>query len=400
MADIERLFVLDPGLAHQRGHHMHFAEGIARDAGARGIETHFFVARSAEIDDLAGRPFHKVFRHSFYNDLSPDPYDGALQDFHQGSNTYRDDLAVLLQFRPGAGDLIVQPTASFRTVGGFAKFRLASACTSPAAFLFHHMMPKGIGTAPGTLGGAIARMTGRMVTTLATRGRHRIGCTNAVLADKLAAAMDVEIPVLPLPHWYEPEDAVPEPVFRPAAPGVATVAFVGALRKEKGGSRMSEIVDATARARIGARLVVQSSDPDPALLPPMRALHEAGRIELVERELTDGEFARLVTDATLLLLPYDREPYAERISGLFCLAAACGTPCIVPDGTWMADRIGDGSAAGVAYGGERVEDIVAAMGRAVGDAARLHAEAASRADHWTSRESGSALLDALIEWAG
>ncbi|MEX2199926.1 MAG: hypothetical protein WD711_00910 [Dongiaceae bacterium] len=399
MPAIERLFVLDPGLAHQRGHHMHFAEGIARDAGARGIETHFFVARSAEIAGVADRPFHKLFRHYFYDGLSGDPYDGALQDFHQGSNAYRDDLAPLLHFRPGPADLIVQPTASFRTVAGFAKFRMASGCPSPAAFLFHHVTPKDIGTTPGTLGGAIARMTGRMVTSLAKRGRHRIGGTNAVLADKLAGAMDLAVPVLPLPHWYEPGDAAPERVFPHDAAGVPTIALTGAQRREKGARRMAEILDAAEHAGIAMRLVVQCSDPDPALLPPLRALHEAGRIALIERDLTDGEFARLVTDATLLLLPYDRERYTERISGLFCLASACGTPCILPDGTWMAEQIEAGRAAGTAYGGESVADIVTAIGGAVGDATRLRADAATRTQHWTSRESGSALLDGLIEWA-
>ncbi|MEX0808540.1 MAG: glycosyltransferase [Dongiaceae bacterium] len=400
MAAIKRLFVLDSGLSHVRGHHLHFAEGVARDAAARGIETHFFVAHSAEIDGVPGHPFHKVFRNYLYSGMSSDPYDGALQDFHQGSNAFRDDLAPLLRFRPGREDLILQPSASYRTLAGFAKFRIASACPSPAAFLFHHLLPKELGTAPGTLGGAIARMSGRMLGTLQSHGRHMVGSTTSVLADKLAAAMDITVPVLPLPHWYEPDDATPDPVFRPSDPGVATIAFVGALRSEKGGNKVAEIVHAAENVGIGARLVVQCSDPEPDLVPPLRALHEAGRIELVERELTDGEFARLVTDATLLLLPYDREPYTERISGLFCVASACGTPCIVPDGTWMADQILTGRAAGAIYSGDSVAAIVAAMGQAAGEAARLREDAARRAGHWTSRESGSALLDGLIEWAG
>ncbi|MDZ4736502.1 MAG: glycosyltransferase [Rhodospirillaceae bacterium] len=399
MAEIRRLFVLDSGLAHLRGHHLHFAEGVARDAAARGIETHFFVASSAEIDGLPDHPFHKVFRNYLYSGMSSDPYDGALQDFHQGSNAFRDDLAPLLRFRPGREDLILQPSASFRTLAGFAKFRIASACPSPAAFLFHHLLPKDLGTTPGTLGGAIARMTGRMVGSLRARGRHMVGSTTSVLADKLAAAMDIPVPVLPLPHWYEPDDATPDRIFRQSDPGVATIAFIGALRSEKGGNRMTEIARAAEGVGIGARMVVQYSDPEPALVPPLRALHEAGRIELIERELTDGELARLVTDATLLLMPYDREPYAERISGLFCLASACGTPCIVPDGTWMAEQILAGRAAGSIYSGDSIAAIVAGMGRAVGDATTLRKDAATRTHHWTARESGSALLDGLIRWA-
>jgi hypothetical protein len=66
----------------------------------------------------------------------------------------------------------------------------------------------------------------------------------------------------------------------------------------------------------------------------------------------------------------------------------------------MAEQIRDRRASGAVYSGESVADIVAAMGRAVGDAARLRKGAATRTRHWTSHESGSALLEGLIEWAG
>jgi glycosyltransferase involved in cell wall biosynthesis len=412
LAAIKRLFVLDAGLAHLRGHHLHFAEGVARDAARRGIEAHVFISKLSGIDGLPGQKFHKLFRNYLYIRLSDDPYDGALQDFHQGSNAYRDDLAPLLNFRPGRDDLILQPSASYRTLAGFTKFRVASGCPSPAAFLFHHLLPKELGTEPGTLGGAIARMSGRMVAALESgpngspdggpvggRGRHLIGSTNRVLAEKLETAMGIEVPVLPLPHFYDPDDVAPEPVFRPAGPGVPTVAFIGALRSEKGGDKMPEIVRAAAGAGIGARFVVQFSDPEPALVPPLRALDEAGQIELIERELDDREFARLVRDATLLLMPYDRAPYTERISGPFAFASACGTPCIVPDGTWMAEQIEAGRAAGAIYRGDSTADILAAIAAALADLKRLRADAAARTGGWGARESGSALLDRIIEWA-
>ncbi|MEX2297754.1 MAG: hypothetical protein WD715_10080 [Dongiaceae bacterium] len=397
MSPVDRLFVLDPLPVGKGGHHQHFIDGIRRDAGrwCRGI--HFLVARKREGGPPPEPPFHEVFRHYLYKQLSTDARTGPANDFETGSEAYRRDLAALTAMAPGPGDLILLPSASIRTLGGLAKWRIDVASPTPVAALFHHAIPFHLTFEPGSVGHAIARTTSGLLRTGEECGPVLLGSTNAVLAERLGAAMERPVRVLPLPHWYDLDAPSAEPVVLPSTSDRAPVGFVGSLRREKGGERIPGIVG--AGAGLPLRWIAQAHAPDPGLLEPLRALEQAGRVELIARELSEGEFLRLMHDLALIVLPYERVRYHARVSGPFAFAAAFGRPCVVPDGTWMASQIETGKAAGIAYRGDAPAAIAAAIGTALERLPELTRQAEKLAVRWRKGESGMALLEAIMLWA-
>jgi glycosyltransferase involved in cell wall biosynthesis len=393
---IERLFVVDPVRHDRRGHHWHFAEGALREATRAGFSVRFFVARSAAGRPLPGPDIHPVIRQGLYLPVTGDREESFETDYGVGGMTLRDDLLGCAAFDPGARDLILVPTASLRTVAGLVAWRAATGSPTPVAFLFHDILPEGASLAAETPAAAMARRAG---TALRESGaRSLVGATNRTLADELAAALGIEVPVLPQPHWYELDDPAASPVAPPAPDGVPTVAFLGELRRDKGGHLLPAIAARLHKAGPPARLVAQAGFAEPGLAEQMRKAAHAGAAATIERHLSNAEFARLIRDAALLLLPYERARYRARISGPFAFAVAAGRPSIVPDETWMAAEIAAGRAAGIAYAGDSAEAVGDAIAAALRDLPALTRAAEARAAAWRA-DNGSALIERLVNWA-
>lgn len=395
MSQIDRLFVADPVRHDRRGHHWHFAEGALREAAQRSLESRFFVAQAAAGRALPDGNFHPVFRHGLYRTVSGAPAETVEEDVAQGSDAIRDDLLAATAFDPDASTLVVVPTATLRNLAGFLKWRGATQSTAPLSFLFHDILPHGtdLSTGPGS---AIATDIRERLSQQG--GRVLVGATNEALARDLASAFGRDVPVLPQPHWYDLAEPTAEPVYRPPGRGILTIAFLGELRREKGGHLLPEIAELVRRTGYRMRLVVQAGFAEPTLGEPLHALQKHGDVDLIGRHLSNAEFVRFIQDSPLMLLPYDRAQYRARISGPFSFAAAWGRPCIVPDGTWMAEQIESGRAAGVVYAGSTPQAIADGVGRAIESLTRLTREANQRATAWRL-DNGTALFDRLTGWA-
>lgn len=399
MTAVERIFVVDPVRHDRRGHHWHFAEGALREAADKGFAVRFFVARSAAGRTMPGPGFHPVFRHGLYRPVTGDRSESLETDYRLGRIAFRDDLLACAPFDPGPRDLILVPTASFRNVGGLAEWRAATGNRTPLAFLFHNILPEGTAIAPGSSAETVARHVGEALRSAGSAAPVRVGATNPALATQLADAFEIDVPVLPLPHWYALEPPSEEPVHRPRDPDTVSIAFLGELRRDKGGHLLPSIAGLMRQNNERLRLVAQAGFAEDALMAPLQALARQGHIDLVARHLTNPEFARFIRDSPLMLLPYQRERYVSRISGPFAFAVAAGRPCIVPDGTWMSGEIEAGRAAGIVYTSETPEAIADAIGRAADNLPALAAAATERAAIWRQND-GTALIAALAEWAG
>ncbi len=53
--------------------------------------------------------------------------------------------------------------------------------------------------------------------------------------------------------------------------------------------------------------------------------------------MSQEECQSWLQDADLVLMPYSPQHYTLQTSGVFSEAMALGKPCIVPEGTWLAD---------------------------------------------------------------
>ena len=399
MSAVDRIFVVDPVRHDRRGHHWHFAEGVLREAAEKGFAVQFFVAKSAAGRTMPGPGFHPIFRHGLYRPVTGVRSESLETDYRLGSAAFRDDLLATTEFDPGPHDLILVPTASLRNLGGLAAWRTATGNRTPLAFLFHDILPEGTALAPGSSEFAVARNAGSAMRAAGSAAPYRIGATNPALAAQLSAAFDVDVPVLPLPHWYALEPPSDQPVYQPHARNTVSVAFLGELRRDKGGHLLPAIATLLRQNGDRVRLVAQAGFAEDTLMAPLQALARQGHVDLVSRHLSNPEFARFIRDSPLMLLPYQRDRYVSRISGPFAFAVAAARPCIVPDGTWMSGEIDAGRAAGVTYASDTPQAIADAIGRAVEHLPALTASATERAATWR-RNDGTALMAALAEWAG
>lgn len=398
MSAVERMFVVDPVRHDRRGHHWHFAEGALREAAHHGFKVQFFVARSAAGRPMPGPGFHPVFRHGLYRPVTGDRGESLETDYRLGSAAFRDDLLACAPFDPGPRDLILVPTASFRNVGGLAAWRAATGNRTPLAFLFHDILPEGTTLDAGSPAVAVVRQVGAALRTAAGAAPVLVGATNPALAMQLSEAFDIDVPVLPLPHWYALEPPSDQPVYRPRDRDTVSVAFLGELRRDKGGHLLPAIAGLLRQNDDRLRLVAQAGFAEDTLMAPLQALARQGHVDLVARHLSNPEFARFIRDSPLMLLPYRRDRYVSRISGPFAFAVAAARPCIVPDGTWMSGEIEAGRAAGIAYAGDTAEAIADAIVRAVDNLPALGAEATERAAAWR-KSDGSAMISCLTNWA-
>ena len=161
------------------------------------------------------------------------------------------------------------------------------------------------------------------------------------LADQYLSLGCPSISVLPIPHGL---DIIPERVRPAHAP--LTLSFLGGARADKGFHLLPELVASLAEDYLATgkiRFLIQTtyglSREAPLMWKTKQALKAFPQdwVELIESPPDQAEFNAALQATDLLLLPYDRQTYARRSSGLLIQALAAGIPTIVTDGTWLAD---------------------------------------------------------------
>ncbi len=173
------------------------------------------------------------------------------------------------------------------------------------------------------------------------------------------------------------------------------VGVLGGARREKGSHLLPAIVEA-CRRRTPVDFVLQlnnellAEDEFAALV----ALARETGVNAAHGALDRDAYIGLLAQCDLVLLPYERRPYRQRQSGILSEAVLAGLPAVVPDGTWLAEQVACGSAAGHIYAGESAEAIAAGVLGAIAELPRLQREASQRAAAWRNNHS----LDAFLDW--
>ncbi len=120
------------------------------------------------------------------------------------------------------------------------------------------------------------------------------------------------------------------------------VLFAGAARQDKGFSAVVDLVARLAEAGSDLPVVVQASADHYGKHDP-RTKADIARLEGIRyphlrilRETLDGPpYADLFRGA-ICLQPYDRDDFADRVSGVTLDALSAGCPVVTTSGTWMA----------------------------------------------------------------
>lgn len=128
----------------------------------------------------------------------------------------------------------------------------------------------------------------------------------------------------------------------PVAP--FTVAALGAGRADKGFAILPEV--ARVLVGIAPEVVLRVQMPERGFLSELSALRALPNVVLLESRLSDDEYERELVRAHALIMPYDKERYSMRGSGVLVDALIGGRPFIATEGTTLADE-GANSGAGL-----------------------------------------------------
>ena len=211
------------------------------------------------------------------------------------------------------------------------------------------------------------------------------------LAAELSTLLGAPVKVAPIPlepgrmRWRDR-------FFRKRSP--VQVAILGGARREKGSHLIPDIVRACPNVEF---LVQLSNDTlSPAEFEELSRVADEPRVSAILGATTPREYWSALSKADIVLFPYEVIPYRQRPSGVFGEAAAFGKVVIATAGTWMAEHIEAGRAAGVIAQDLRPDSFANAVAQCVADIDRLRSSARALSTEWRRKVSLSAFVD-LIE---
>lgn len=156
------------------------------------------------------------------------------------------------------------------------------------------------------------------------------------LAEEYKQLADVKMSVLPHPCCLS--DSSPADPAQSDADGTFTLVSPGPARWEKGVHLLLEAIEKVEEPEIRCRI----QWPDKIYNPEgVELLPESDCCEFLATPLTSEEYKALLARANCIVLPYLREAYFARISGVAVEAMLLGIPIIYTEDTWVADVVSE-----------------------------------------------------------
>lgn len=414
--DRGRVFLLDPSLGAEHGHHQTVAANYATLIARRGGQAVFVGNRRASggagLPRFAGLFPYRVadaFRLAYY--VQPWMAHGALVAAARMLPRPRARFPA-----PPASDAVaapVNPHALFRPLGaGRALDALAQRFApgardhvvllnaDPALLLALHERA-GRWCAPDAARlhivfvysereGVSVRLHDGLTQAyrdlLATPRPPRLYAESPALADWLGQTLAAPVaPILSPVRLHAP----------PPAPAGAelTVAVLGAARADKGFALLPDIVARASAAR--SRLAFRIQRPDKSAVglgPALDALTRQPGVTLLPPHLTPAAYDAEIARARIVLLPYDRHVFALRWSGVLIETLVAGLPFVCTAGSALERAIANENGVAAAPDAQAYAAALIAMAADIEHyAARARALAPRRLDEITD----SALLAAL-----
>jgi glycosyltransferase involved in cell wall biosynthesis len=222
--------------------------------------------------------------------------------------------------------------------------------------------------------------------------RHVIFLTlTDLLAEELRELLGTNVGVAPMPLPYG------ETLRTPRDSPFPLVAILGGTRSEKGSYRIPDIIRA-CRSHVEVAFLVHVTNDTltPEEAGRLSGIAEEPRVTVIRQALPLAAYEAALNSADVALFPYEVIPYRKRTSGVFGEAVAFGKPVVVTPGTWMAEQIEAGRAAGTIADDEQPESLARAIARCVSDLETYRRSAEAVSDAWRRTISLPAFVD-LVE---
>ena len=187
---------------------------------------------------------------------------------------------------------------------------------------------------------------------------------------------------------------------RASGSGSYTFGCLGPARFEKGIDILQAAIARFLAAEPAAdvRFLIQWNQDivkaEGSIYRPDPVLEADQRVIFLRDEIDSERYTRLLAETDCMVLPYRREAYFARISGVAVEAVTAAVPVIYTKGTWMEDFIlGVGAGLGVRSGD--IDSLAAAISTAINQREQLAAQAVARSHQARNAHSADRFLDLL-----
>jgi hypothetical protein len=383
------LWVLDPGLFFEGGHHASFARTISAETASRGMGCE--IVGLGRIDHPPGGiEIVRHFSHSAYAVLEPGDPIGSLRALN---DAFEEDLSSLRLDRDAGDALVLFPTITSRIVLGAARWAAERAANGRAGIAMLLMFP------PGFAGDDELRRAERKLYREAMsilRGVPRGGVRLFAETTRIASVFE-ELGAPPI-------DPLPWPLTVSRTDGErsergpqARVVHLGYSKVERGFALLPGCVERVTAGAPGTRFRVQSNYWDPTgLAEADEALGRLPSVEVLRGPLVPSAYANELASADIVVLPYRADAYRYRGSGVFVEAAALGRVLIIPAETWMAEHAREHGLAAVEFASFDESSVASALLHAIEHREAMLGKAADAAPAWADARSPTRFLDAVL----
>jgi glycosyltransferase involved in cell wall biosynthesis len=214
-----------------------------------------------------------------------------------------------------------------------------------------------------------------------------------LLAEELSELLGAKVRVAPIPLEYGDPEAYRSAKRNSQLPRVSVL---GGTRREKGSYLILDIVRA-CRFHVQVEFLVQLAN-DTLTAEEARKLAEVAAepdVIVISQPMTMAEYKVALNSADIGLFPYENIPYRKRNSGVFAEAVAYGKPVVATHGTWMAEEIEAGRAAGTIFEDLEPNSVAQAIARCVADLKSLQESAQALSVEWRNKSGISAFVDLM-----
>jgi hypothetical protein len=257
----------------------------------------------------------------------------------------RDTKLLFEKVEAGAGDIVFIPTISHRDMLGLLEFFRNGSQSAGASWhlLFRRSLPQF-----PVQGNAAANAERTEIHNAFEIFQREAGSRTIYfytdseeLTEQYNQLGTSRFRTLPIPHTCTSQERI-------LSNGPCRIAYLGDARCEKGYHLLPAIVRdlKTDYLETGkARLVVQSNlNPREGAGETAIARAELGcfppsMVTLYNEPLSSDGYKDLLLNSDITLLPYERNDYSARSSGILAESLAAGIPVIVPAGTWLSRQL-------------------------------------------------------------
>lgn len=397
------LFILDPNLDRENGHHLEWDLAIARAARARGEPVVIYAHRDFPAEDVEGVSIRPWFTFTTYARAAHDPVSGRYDDFHLFNATLAADLGAIAPDTFRAGDAVLAPTLNENHLLGYATWMKGFDPARAPLFLVHLMFDAGLGASGPDGEPVVGDPLTALFYQLGQRKAAEPGAeihlfaTGRQMAQDFSALFARAVPPHPVP--VAPHRAAPRPTgVRPAC-----LLFIGDAKPDKGILLLPGLLEAIAGAHPDWDVLLHVNDTTAwgsarkALADLTAIAARRANVTMHTGRLPRDDYQRLMEAADLLVCTHEPGAYARKSSGIVWEALGLGLPMVVPQDSWLEREAADWGAGAIAASAWSITGLSDAFDTARRQRAALATASAEAARRFHAANGVGPLMDEI--WA-